>query len=204
MKLGNIYGFEGGSYAGNVYDINSLSPSLNTAQGGGREPHIVESVCVGGIGEKKSNGGTQYFQQHRVYSMGDTALCIPSQLPGGSYNYIETKIVAMRGRDDGQNLEINNDGCNTITTVAKDNLVMSIAEAADMDKWIWEIGGKKYLIRIRKLTPRECWRLMGFTDEDFDKAKEVNSNSMLYKQAGNSIVPQVLSAIFENLIGEKA
>lgn len=66
----------------------------------------------------------------------------------------------------------------------------------------WEKDGKKYLIRIRKLTPKECWRLMGFTDEDFQKAAEVNSNSMLYKQAGNSIVPQVLSAIFENLIGE--
>ena len=55
-------------------------------------------------------------------------------------------------------------------------------------------------VRIRKLTPRECWRLMGFTDEDFDKAKKVNSDSQLYKQAGNSIVVQVLEAIFREML----
>lgn len=53
--------------------------------------------------------------------------------------------------------------------------------------------------RIRKLTPLECWRLMGFTDQDFYKAQEVNSNSQLYKQAGNSIVVPVLEGIFSQL-----
>ena len=55
-------------------------------------------------------------------------------------------------------------------------------------------------LRIRKLTPKECWRLMGFDDEDFEKAAKVNSNSQLYKQAGNSIVVNVLMAIFKELI----
>lgn len=50
--------------------------------------------------------------------------------------------------------------------------------------------------RIRKLTPRECWRLMGYTDDDYDKAEKVNSNTQLYKQAGNAIVKQVLMALF--------
>ena len=54
-------------------------------------------------------------------------------------------------------------------------------------------------IRIRKLTPRECWRLMGFDDEDFDKARAVNSDTQLYKQAGNSIVVNVLEAIMGNM-----
>lgn len=54
--------------------------------------------------------------------------------------------------------------------------------------------------RIRKLTPRECWRLMGFSDEDFEKAEKVNSNTQLYKQAGNSIVVKVLEAIFLQLL----
>ena len=54
--------------------------------------------------------------------------------------------------------------------------------------------------QIRKLTPLECWRLMGFTDEDFKKAQQANSNSQLYKQAGNSIVKQVLMAIFRQMI----
>ena len=55
-------------------------------------------------------------------------------------------------------------------------------------------------IRIRKLTPRECFRLMGFTDEDFDKAQKVNSDTQLYKQAGNSIVVDVLCAIFREML----
>ena len=55
-------------------------------------------------------------------------------------------------------------------------------------------------LRIRKLTPREVWRLMGFDDEDFEKASKVNSNSQLYKQAGNSIVVNVLEAILNNLL----
>ena len=54
-------------------------------------------------------------------------------------------------------------------------------------------------LRIRKLTPKECFMLMGFDDEDFYKAEAVNSNTQLYKQAGNSIVVDVLEAIFTNL-----
>lgn len=54
--------------------------------------------------------------------------------------------------------------------------------------------------RVRKLTPRECWRLMDFSDEAFDKAEKVCSNSQLYKQAGNSIVVACLEKIFKNLL----
>lgn len=53
--------------------------------------------------------------------------------------------------------------------------------------------------KIRKLTPREYWRLMGFDDEDFEKAKKINSDTQLYKQAGNSIVVNVLQKILLNL-----
>ena len=55
-------------------------------------------------------------------------------------------------------------------------------------------------LRIRKLTPLETWRLMGFDDTDFEKASKVNSNTQLYKQAGNSIVVNVLEAILNNLL----
>ena len=55
-------------------------------------------------------------------------------------------------------------------------------------------------LRIRKLTPKECWRLMGFDDSDFEKASEVTSNSQLYKQAGNSIVVDVLYYIFREML----
>ena len=53
---------------------------------------------------------------------------------------------------------------------------------------------------LRKLTPLECFRLMGFDDEDFSRAAEVNSDNQLYKQAGNSIVVSVLEAIFKELL----
>jgi DNA (cytosine-5)-methyltransferase 1 len=55
-------------------------------------------------------------------------------------------------------------------------------------------------LQIRKLTPKECWRLMGFDDEDFDKASEINSDTQLYKQAGNSIVVNVLVEILKKLL----
>ena len=104
-------------------------------------------------------------------------------------------IVAMRGRDPQnpsdrakrihteQRLEPNYKGIsNTITSVQKDNLVL-----------------EQFTLRIRKLTPNECFRLMGFSDESFEKAEKVVSNSQLYKQAGNSIVVDVLYYIFKEL-----
>ena len=57
-------------------------------------------------------------------------------------------------------------------------------------------------MKIRKLTPLECWRLMGFDDEDFSKVKSIGiSDSQAYKQAGNSIVVNVLEAILKKLFG---
>ena len=58
------------------------------------------------------------------------------------------------------------------------------------------------MLRIRKLTPKECWRLMGFDDSDFEKVEHLNSNTQLYKQAGNSIVVNVLESILKNLLLE--
>jgi site-specific DNA-cytosine methylase len=77
---------------------------------------------------------------------------------------------------------------NTLTTVQKDNYVLEIK------------GGDQ--MRIRKLTPKECFRLMGFDDESFHKAEAVNSNTQLYKQAGNSIVVDVLEELFCMMLDE--
>lgn len=63
----------------------------------------------------------------------------------------------------------------------------------------WEV--QRSNLRIRKLTPLSCWRLMGFDDEDYEKAKAASiSRSQLYKQAGNSIVVKVLEGILRNLL----
>lgn len=323
-QIGNVTPNNWGDNAnqGRVYDTDYLAPCLNSMQGGGRQPHIVECVCLGGFGEKKSNGGTQWYQQDRICQMGDVSMCLPSQLPGGSYNYLEVKkmgtkdgcnmlgtmelngsleiasrvygsdglcpcqnahagdtvpkflevkkmdsqIVAMRGRDKDnpshrgcsnenyeQRLEPNANGiCNTITSVQKDNLVLekksikirqatkegfidcelpgvadlnytgsktrrgrvvdggqisptlttenipSVIELADPGfyNFLYEIDGEVYLIRIRKLIPLECWRLMGFTDEDFCKAKYMKE--IFYLEGGNSECNVKLKAVAEN------
>ena len=79
--------------------------------------------------------------------------------------------------------------------INKDTNISNTVTASHMPKTYGDSTG----LRIRKLTPKECWRLMGFDDEDFYKAEAVNSNTQLYKQAGNSIVVDVLEAIFTNL-----
>ena len=81
---------------------------------------------------------------------------------------------------------------------AKSTGLLDLWRAADKATEAWD-EHTEIRYRIRKLTSKECWRLMGFTDEDYFKAKAVNSNSQLYKQAGNSIVTTCLMAIFSQL-----
>lgn len=98
---------------------------------------------------------------------------------------IEDKTICEQRCDEGLRFFKDN-VCGTIRTIN-----------AGGDKRVIETEPK---IRIRKLTPLECWRLMGFDDEDFYKAKNIpTSNTQLYKQAGNSIVVNVLEVIFKQL-----
>ena len=80
--------------------------------------------------------------------------------------------------------------------VKTDGICPTLTEAMGMGGG--QVPVHTYGVRIRKLTPRECWRLMGFTDEEFDRVHGI-SNSQLYKQAGNSIVVNVLSALLSQL-----
>lgn len=83
---------------------------------------------------------------------------------------------------------LNPDGISTTINAQSNNSLQKIKEPS---------------LRIRRLTPLECWRLMGFDDDDFYKAHATgNSNTQLYKQAGNSIVVNVLEKIFNNLLKE--
>jgi DNA (cytosine-5)-methyltransferase 1 len=152
---------------------------------------------------------------NRVYDPNGISPTIPTCCGGGHQpKILEVNIVRSIGRDPSnpsdrtagnpnleQRLEINSQGiCNNLTTVAKDNYVMETSLAENTNDWTFDINGKLYEIRIRKLTPRECYRLMGFSDEDFEKAQAVNSNTRLYAQAGNSIVEDVLKAIFKQML----
>lgn len=175
-----------------IYDVGGCSPTLSTMQGGNQEPKILEARQLGFM-----DNGTGKHQSNTVYD--ENALCPNiTTVEGGGTQQIkictESQIVAMRGRNPDnpsdrtagsptkQRLEVNMQGTsNCLTSVQKDNLVIE----------------PQY--RIRKLTPRECGRLMGVSDEDISKMAAVNSNTQLYKQFGNSIVVDVMCAMFKNL-----
>lgn len=123
-----------------------------------------------------------------------------------------------------QRIEVNYSGVsNTLTIVQKDNLILQIGNIFDTNSFggnpqagrvysaeglspclnTMEGGERQPKVlengtRIRRLTPRECWRLMGVRDEQFDRLHGI-SKTQLYKMAGNSIVVDVLMAIFKNL-----
>ena len=158
-----------------VYNADKISPTLNSMTGGNRQPKVV-------------------VKNHGEWSEREKVNCIDANYHKGVDNHGQrTMVVAMRGRynKDGkveQQLEPNNTGnTNALTTVQKDNYLVNLQEA----------------YRIRKLTPKECWRLMGFKDEDFNKCEKELSNTQLYKQAGNSIVVNVLEAIFKQFKKDK-
>lgn len=267
QKIGNIFGFTGGNYAGNVYDKDHLSPTLNTMQGGCKQPMIVETKCVGGLGEKvcaamrrnptnpsDRTPGIELEQTLELNNNG-TSNCltsvqkdnlvleknIPCKLNKMPYGHLDSM-------ENAKICDINTLTSSTVTAryykgigAHKDNMVMdkvaikqntkrgyiecNIGGVADFsypdsqtrrgcvqedgetcptftaeNQGIFKIETQ---YRIRKLTPKECWRLMDFSDDDFEKAEKVNSNTQLYKQAGNSIVVNVLVAILGQLLQGK-
>lgn len=166
-KIGNIYGYTGGSFQGNVYDVNGISPTLNTMQGGHRQPMIV----IGG--EQKNQA---------VKKDGICTTLTSSMGTGGGY---VPMVIAQKPRG-------NNKG-------GLHEIVPTISSSTWQENNLLIENNHRQHMRIRKLTPKECYRLMGFDDESFDRAAKVNSNTQLYKQAGNSIVVDVLVAIFKEL-----
>ena len=199
-KLGNIYGFTGGDYAGNTYDTSGLCPAFNAMNGGNRQPMIVAmrgrnpdnpSDRRGGIPleqrlepnqEGICNCLTQLYKDNLVM---ETVKIKQNNKKG----YAECKIggVADLSYPDSTTRRGRVQGGGDISPAL---IVTDLAGIKRIES--------KY--RIRKLTPLECWRLMGFTDEEFKAAEKVNSNTQLYKQAGNSIVVDVLVGIFRNII----
>lgn len=172
---------------GRVYDVTGISPTLNTCGGGGHEVKIVEKKVMSGIYTdvtENFNRGLYPNVSRTVKAVKNDAGCIERQIAASRGRNPDNPSDRTAGMPTEQVLEPNVDGvCNALTTVQKDNMLLEITEQ----------------YRIRKLTPKECWRLMGFSDEDYEKAAEVNSKTQLYKQSGNSIVRDVLMAIFSQL-----
>ena len=151
-------------------------------------------ILVGGIGEK--NFGKQYRQGNRVYDSNGIAMSVMSQpvsnTGGNSYLYKVDKInqigmLDIKGNEQVRRVYGDNGISPTLNTMQGGNR---------QSKIICDF-------RIRKLTPRECFRLMGLKDNDIDKIQATGvSNTQQYKMAGNSIVVDVLEAIFKNLFKE--
>lgn len=171
-KIGNIYGYTGGSFQGNVYDVNGISPTLNTMQGGHRQPMIV----IGG--EQKNQA---------VKKDGICTTLTSSMGTGGGYvPMIIDNPVCLNLKDEISGKQPS----------FQDRVYDTQGIATSLVSSRFRTSYLMPTMRIRKLTPKECFRLMGFDDESFQRAAEVNSNTQLYKQAGNSIVVDVLVAIF--------
>ena len=200
----------------------------------------AEPVLVGGYGEMKSNNGTQWYQQDRVYSADAVAMAHCSQIPSGSYSYYtgETdrsnchQVGTLQGgkwdkmHESSRRVYSVDAVSPTVTTVVSGNSeikVFDMYNAREVDRDVCGTitsssshnGSGTFCVQkpkspIRKLTQKECWRLMDFDDEDYEKARKAlnekfykgndRSGSQLYKQAGNSIVVNCLVEIIRQMI----
>lgn len=179
--VGNINP-SGNGMNGQVYSSNGLSPTLTTNKGEGTK--IVVPVLTPDRFEKRQNGrrfkedGEEMFtltaqDRHGVLVREATSKGYAEALPGDSVNISHPNSETRRGR-------VGKGIANTLLTGEE--------QAVVTDNY-----------KIRKLTPRECWRLQGFPDWSFNRAKEVNSDSQLYKQAGNSVTVPVIADIAKRL-----
>lgn len=181
-NINNSTSFGGNPQTGRVYDIEGISPTLNTMQGGGREPKVVIPVLTPDRVKKRQNG-------RRVKTDGEPMFTLTAQDRHGVMIRVceaTKKGYAEATVGDYVNLEFPNSKTRR-GRVGKQ--VANTLLTSDNQGVVTET------LKIRKLTPRECWRLQGFPDWAFDKAQEVNSNSQLYKQAGNSVTVNVIKAI---------
>ena len=165
VKIGNVNP-SGNGMNGEVYQADGLAPTLTTNKGEGQKI-AIKSNTIKQFGVLQPN----FNQCGVIYETDGIAPTIRAYQGGG----LEPKII-QRGH--GYNQGGEHDIAPTLTS----NSYQENNHLSDG-------------YRIRKLTPRECWRLQGFPDWAFDKAQEVNSNSQLYKQAGNSVTVNVIAAI---------
>ena len=210
-QIGQLYDIKSNPQSGRIYDVNGICPTMDTCSGGNRMPKVAEPKVIGGIGEKKSNGGRQWYQQDRIY---DDGIAISVTTAFNPYYATTEPKPASKLMDEIESSGILNESINEPKIIQKfgdrGTSQFSLRDYAhtipanpmsDRGQMLVEptIREEPQSLRIRKLTPKECWRLMGFDDADVEKAAKVCSNAQLYKQAGNSIVVNVLMAIFKEL-----
>ena len=186
-QVGNIVKQAGFSnpQRGRIYSANGISPTLNTVQGGGLEPKVLIERPLKGL---TKNGW--HFEQN-VFSTNSIAATLKAA--GGSGNI--PKIAyrpcltpdRINKRQNGRRFKNCEDPAFTLTSQDRHGVLIESDRA----------------LAIRKLTPKECWRLQGFSDEQFEKAKKAGiSDTQLYKQAGNAVTVDVIEQIGKRLVIE--
>lgn len=156
---------------GGIFDTEGLSPTLDTMQGGWRQPCIIDTTKILKVPQATKNG------------------YIDMELPGiADLSYPSSKTRRGRVQEEGK----------ISPCIAATQQDICYIEYKDNSLLNMDILNQ---LRIRKLTPKECWRLMAFTDSDIEKCISIGiSNTQLYKQAGNSICVTILEGIFKNLL----
>ena len=216
--------------AGSIYNPNGISPTLTTmSKGGNKQPFVlVEEGTIKGYAEARKGDSINYSYPNNLKKRGrvgkelsqtiltspniavleniDKPICINNSRNKLSIqdriydsNGIYTTLTASQFKPKIAEIKMfnpyNNKELKDIAPTQTTNCGIISSSAAVL---VSEDG--ETFMKIRRLTPLECWRLMGFDDDDFYKAKNAGvSNTQLYRQAGNSIVVNVLESIFYEL-----
>ena len=156
---------------------------------------VVENKVkqVGNLIDTESFGGNPH--RGRVYDISGISPCLNCMGGGGLEPKIRVKEATSQGYAEaeiGDSVNLSHPNSKTRRGRVGKQIANTLLTGESQ-------GVVEPDFRIRKLTPRECWRLQGFPDWAFDKAQEVNSNSQLYKQAGNSVTVNVITAIAKEL-----
>ncbi|MGI6040994.1 MAG: DNA cytosine methyltransferase [Candidatus Alectryocaccobium sp.] len=209
-----------------VFDQNGITETLDTAQDGGRGHH-VEIPCFIDLSYQKSELTNQarclqarYYKGIANHKAEVSGVAIPVLTPdrakkrqnGRRFKEDGEPMFTLTGQDrHGVGVEplgvlrnVQSDYGKEIKKdykvadgIGTDGMFVKISD----ELTVYAVWYEKYqcYIAIRKLTPKECFRLQGWTDDYFEKAEFVNSDSQLYKQAGNSVTVNVIEAIANNL-----
>ena len=207
----NLFGCLNGrnSQRDRVYSGDGLAPTISTKPGGNTEPKIAIPVLTPDRAEKRQNG-------RRFKEDGEPMFTLTGQDRHGIA--IEVKEATKQGYAecrvgiDSVNFSVPNSKTrrgrvgqeitNTLDTSCNQGIFVQVSE----ELVAYAVWYEKYqcYIAIRKLTPRECFRLQGWSDDYFEKAQFVNSDSQLYKQAGNGVTVTVIEAIARRMKVENA
>ena len=198
-KLGNCY--QSGGQNGNIYSVEGIAPTLSAGVGdkgngigSSNAPKVaiaVKPAVLGGIGEKKSNGGTQYYQQDRIYDGTKVSCALCSGQSDGVYSY------AFPCNLDKDTVYIGHQSVGKITSVLNDCISIELPNKDIV--WAKKYDKEDCYMIIRRLTARECFRLQGWSDDYYAKAAFVNTETQLYKQAGNGVTIPVVQEIAKYL-----